>query len=592
MAFNGFVDEFSNGPIQPTFSSYLAIDLATESGVVLEWAFINQNAVFPFSQTIQVKTNTNTENYIQLPDATETSVGQTTLILNTSATAFNILYADEDTVLTSIGAGIGLYITLTDNSTSNGTWIIYQLGATPSSFVAADLIDNDLDTNGHGEQGGLKAFSTFLKQNIKVNTFTEGSIYNQAEGDRGSLLVWTSGTGIYQCLASDYTSGGFPFMIANNSDGAQITVTPQSGDTINGLTTPFILYPGESSIFTTDGLATIYSYGDSRSTSNVVTLVDIPLNSTTLTLSTLQSSYSIQKYQTGSASGVVSVIYPATTIGQWIAFNNSANRINVSVNGGSNSLFIPPQESLNIFSDGSDLYTDPSFSQGDVYLPNGSVSEPSLSFITDPTTGLYYTSGSLNVAVGGDQVAFISGLLFGTDVPIAVPSGSVGAPAFTFNSNTESGFYYSISPSVSLNITIAGIQISSFDSTHGISTINGSLANPSFTFLSDKTIGLYYSSGQLNVSVQGVSPIHFTSTHVVTSVPISASSGSVSAPSISFSSQTNTGFYYTTNSLDVAVQGIETTLFQSTLTDSKVPITSVAYQQSEISIYSIMRAYS
>lgn len=524
MAFTGFVDEFSNSPIQPTYSSYLGINLTTTPSVVLEWVFVNQNTSFPFSQTVQVTTNTVTSNSITFPDATQTSVGQSTLILNTSTTAFNILYPDG-TTLTSIGAGVGFYLTLTDNTTTNGTWLSYQLAATPSAFVAANLIDNSVDSNGHGNQGGLKAFSSFLKQNITVNTFTSGSTYTQASGDRGSLLVWESGTGIHTCLAVDtYPDGGFDFMIANNSAGGQVTVVPQAGDTINGSTSPFVLYPGDSSIFTTDGVNTIYSYASTRATTNVVSLVDIPLNSTPLSLSTTQAGYSIQKFETGSVSGAVSVIYPGTSVGQWIAFNASSNVITLSVASGIKTYILPPQESLNIFSDGTDLYTDPSFLSGDVLLPDGTVSNPSLAFINDQETGLYYTTDALNVGVGGSNVVSFA---FGQTqfaVPIVAPLGSNGNPSYSFSGNTTTGFYYS---SPFLTVTSGGVSV--FDFSSGInsslvslSVANGTVTNPGLAFRGDVTTGLYYGSSNLNITAAGIQVIAFNQQEISSSVPIDA----------------------------------------------------------------------
>ena len=88
MPFPGFVDEFTNSPVAPAYASFLNIAMpapvapATFVNVQLEWSFANPNTLYPFSQNMLVSVNALAANIINFPDATMTSISQTTNITN------------------------------------------------------------------------------------------------------------------------------------------------------------------------------------------------------------------------------------------------------------------------------------------------------------------------------------------------------------------------------------------------------------------------------------------------------------------------------------------------------------------------------
>jgi len=400
MAFNGFINEFTAAPLQTSYPSYLELDFTDTSDFTLEWSFQNQNTLYPFSNVIQA-INTDGGDEIVLPNAMVTSAGTTTLIINTGTDAVLVYADDTTTLIATVETTQEWQLTLTDNTTTNGTWVALQLGSTTSSATAASLIDPTTDSNGHKNAGGLAAFGNYLKENILVNTFTAGALYTQNTGDRGAVLVWTSGTGTYQCLAANTLGDGFNFIIQNNSTGGIITVAPNAtiGQTINGSATVFQLFPGESSLFVADGNETIYSYGSAQASTIATTVVDIDLAAVvgSLLLTNVQAAASIQEFV--NAPGVVVTInYPAVNFppNESIAYNTSTtNSIIVQINGEVNPLYqytIPPLGRLSLFTDGTGehLYNTPNFLINETFgISDGSPTVPSLFFLNSPDTGLF-----------------------------------------------------------------------------------------------------------------------------------------------------------------------------------------------------------
>ncbi len=454
MAFNAFVNEFTAAPLQTSYPSYLEIDYTDTIDVTLEWSFQNQNTLYPFSNVIQlINTEDDSDDQLILPDASVTSAGTTTVIINTGGGDVEIVKNDSEEAIVTISPGDQWQLTLTDNSTQDGIWIALQLGSTTSSVIASSLIDPTVDTNSHSNAGGLFSFGNYLKQNIQVNVFSSGATYTQSTGDRGSLLVWTAGTGTYQCLSAETLGDGFPFVIQNNSTGALITVEPDAtvGQTINGSVDPFILSTGESSLFVSDGVNTIYSYGSSQISNITTTLIDVNLTtevSNVIDLDDIQASTSIQKYINTVGGGpypTITINYPINRTSEYIVYNASTtNSIIVQILGETNPLYqsiVDPLKTALFFTDGTHLYSAPQkIFDSLVRLDNGAEETPSLSFTSDTTTGLFRpTSGTYN-----DQLCLTQ-----NGVSVACFANSAVASVNIFNNvNTIGGSYFDESISI------------------------------------------------------------------------------------------------------------------------------------------------
>jgi hypothetical protein len=510
MAFTGFINEFSNSPIQPTYQSYLALDFTSVTSVQLEWPFVNPSTETPYAQTIQVTVNATATNRIILPDATQATQGQTNTIVNSGASTILVYKFGGTTLSATIAPSQQWLVTLTDNTTSAGEWLPLQLGATTSAATAAELIDTTPDTNGHINSGGLSAFPTnYIKQNLFINKVLVGSTYTQASGDRGMILVWESGTGTYTCQSAAIIGNGYSFTVINNSTvGGQLTIAPASGDTINGGTIPFVLNPGNSSSFSSDGSNTIYSFASSQSQTDIVTIVNINLStavSNSITLSSEEAAYSIQKYIGNPSASLITVIYPDNIINEWIAYNASTtNPISVYLSGSpSFAYLIPPSGRLSLFSDGTNLYNTPNFlNDTTIYLEDGSVTEPSLTFSNNNSTGLFrQTSGTYTGDLGLTQngtATFYAGSTLNTSIaPLAIADGSTTTPSLRFTSASTSGLYQTTSGAYSGAVTIGQNSedvmyfLASGNTIVNASTIAGPALNTLLGSYRDQGISIY-----------------------------------------------------------------------------------------------------
>lgn len=406
MSFNAFVNEFTEAPLQTSYSSYLGLDYTSVQGFQLEWTFQNQNTPYPFS-TVITTTNNASGNTLTLPNAEVTSVGTSTTIINQGAFSLNVLNFLGTSVAPSVLPGQQWQLVLTDNSTPGGSWLALQLGVGSTSVSAPSLIDNDTDENDHGLQSGLLALpdpgsQQFLGMNITVNKINHGeSTYTQYAGDRGSVLVWLSGQGTYTCQAASEYLNGYNFIVVNQGSGIlTIAPSPVTGNTINGLTTPFTLNPGQSSLFVSDGVQTIYSYGTSALTSNRTTILTVDLDNATgsplsLLLTQVQAQATILEFQNGTGA-TVTVNYPQL-LGTYIAYNESDDtsiilQIVGNSPGSGFSYLLLPGNTITLFSDGTntEMYMSPTMLyNASIDLQSGSLSLPSLRFGNQPTSGFY-----------------------------------------------------------------------------------------------------------------------------------------------------------------------------------------------------------
>jgi len=153
-----------------------------------------------------------------------------------------------------------------------------------------------------------------------------------------------------------------------------------------------------------------------------------------------------------------------------------------------------------------DITTDTLVATDFVSIPDGSNTEPSLRFTSDPDTGLYYAPNTLNIAVQSVPVSsfdlntgYITNL-----IPIQGPTGTNSNPAYTFQADNDTGLYRENANQVAL--TTGGINRLSISATGIQSTISslaptGSTGAPVYSFTNDSTSGLYYDTSQNCVGI-------------------------------------------------------------------------------------------
>lgn len=121
---------------------------------------------------------------------------------------------------------------------------------------------------------------------------------------------------------------------------------------------------------------------------------------------------------------------------------------------------------------------------------NGSASSPTFTFDSDTNTGMYRDgTDSISFATGGTQRLDIDGGGIKGKVPFSGPFGSAGAPGFSFDGDTDTGFFRGPGSGViswSGNTTQGGYMWNG-----GIRTLDGTAGNPAYSFMSDSNTGIF-----------------------------------------------------------------------------------------------------
>lgn len=560
MAFGGFVDEFTNSPVQPAFSTYLGLNLVGD--ILLDWSQFTITAENPFSQLIVVTANTNPLNTIFMPDATLSSVQQTVILGNSSATAFNVSdFAGNP--LGTIATGEVWFYALTDNTTQAGLWFRAQFGGTIQPGDAAALV---------GPGYGLIAEAGLIKLNFKTIPITALDVpYNLTDTGRGRFHLWLAGNDLFNLPLASSVSNGFVFSIANQSGvvGGIANVTPAAADTINGLAIPIEIKKDESTFLIGDGVSNWSTVGRNQVFAQNFAAETTPINAAITTMTAEQANPELQQFTNGSYVGAATVIFPAVVPSFYIMWNNRSAGNNITVNNEGSGLtyLLLPGETLSLYSDGVDLHpianiflsadgtaANPAITYGqDTALgfyrvadntqgftsngvqvlqfdPNGlhvTVSPndhtPTISPIGTPSTGLSFpTTTSFAYSVAGVNVFDVDNTGINFNVPITVPVGSAAMPSYSFFGHIDTGGYY-IPGSSSLGFAIGGIEEFFINTTQsGIKSALYATAQlddttPSFNFQGALNWGMNYNSlgTKLNLITAGASALQINNTQRV-----------------------------------------------------------------------------
>ena len=168
---------------------------------------------------------------------------------------------------------------------------------------------------------------------------------------------------------------------------------------------------------------------------------------------------------------------------------------------------------------------------------------------------------STDIFVGGNQLR-------------ANSAGSATAPAFGWSAQTNTGMYFTYSPN-ELLFTTAGterikIGANTTISSGTIRNTDGSASAPSYTFTNNTDTGIYVSgvSDQLNITTGGNNRFSISTTEIQALLPFQSSNGSKSAPQYSFGNDTDTGMYLSGNGiLGFTAAGQNRLLLSSTYTE-------------------------
>lgn len=376
-----YTEIFGGGTIYPAEPTYLSLTFS--SNVTLQWPIEQAVGGDDIAAKIINLHPTTTGLSVSFGDARQVSTGYTATFANREASTVTIKDQGGNTIMT-VASGLVWTAYLTDNSTANGTWNIFQQGAGSSTANAAALAG-----------AGLKAISTTLNTNMPPATHATN--YVIVDADRANPQVWTGGTGTYTLPDPATVTTGWYVPVSNQGTGP-VTITPSSG-TIDG-TASLVLATGESAFIVSDA-TNYFTLGLGQQVNSVFDYISINVGGTgDYTLSGAELNR-IAYNLTGVLTGNRNIIVPATVQQYWVTNSTSgAFSLTVKTAAGTGEALIQGSSNI-LYCDGTNVVVAVTFS-GQTFA-DGSAASPSIAFTNNPTSGLYNASGSVSTATNGAQ---------------------------------------------------------------------------------------------------------------------------------------------------------------------------------------------
>lgn len=381
-----YLNPYTGATINPSQVGYEYIALTADKE--LEWP-INGNTSDVVANIIEVSASTAGLKLI-MPPATQVSEGQSALIRNVGANAFTVVTNTTLATIVSVASGVAQYVYVTNNTTIAGTWASVTFGAGTSSANAATLAGY-----------GLVATSTTLNQSYPLTSIY--SNYAILNSDRASFLIWESGAG-NMTLPSAATVGNNWFVMIRNNGTGILTINRTGSNTIDGNSSAQ-LQLAESFVLVSNGSTGYNSYGYGQSATFVYTQLSKVVTGGTVTLTVVEATNTIQEY-TGVLTSNCTVILPPTV--QLYSLRNKTTgsyTLTFSTGAvGASTVTLPQNQTFVAICDGTNVYNaQTATSSGTtITLQAGSVTTPSLNFLSNLSTGLYLpASNQIGFAVNG-----------------------------------------------------------------------------------------------------------------------------------------------------------------------------------------------
>lgn len=431
-----YTNPYTGQTISPSQVGYESLTISTNT--VLSWPINGTTSSNVVANIIEV-TATVASLQLQLPPATQVSVGQAVIIRNVGTGgnfAFTVTDTSGNTIVNIALSASGsvsntYYIYLTDNTTDNGTWSNVAMGIGTSSAAAGSLAG-----------AGLTAIANTLNENTTVTPFSTN--YTFITADRATLFPWIGGAGTATLPNPILVGAGWFISVKNNGTGI-LTVTAVGaasaystvidplapGNASPGGTSSVQVQIANSSIFVTDGT---YWYTYALAQTNVfnytqlVVNVNVPALTSPYQMSSTFAKNIIQEF-TGVLSANLLVLLPPTV--QLYSFRNLTTGGYTLTFGISNTagtaaigttIVVPTTQAIIAIGDGTNLYNANSATTSfisSLQLGNGTAANPSLYWVNDATTGLYSpASGNIGIAIGGASVGTIASTGFQLTVGI------------------------------------------------------------------------------------------------------------------------------------------------------------------------------
>lgn len=386
-----YTNPFTGQTISPSQVSFEAISLT--ANLQLEWP-INGNDATPASAIIDVtatSSGTATGWLLELPPATQVSVGQTIIVRNTGANTFTVTDYSGNTII-AVTSGIAQFIFLTSNSTVNGVWESVVFGAGTSSANASALAGY-----------GLLATGLTLNQAYNLTTYYSSAVLSAT--NRAQFNVWGGGVGSFT-LPSAVAVGNNWFTIIRNSGSGVLTITPVGTDTIDGNVNQQLQLT-ESLVIVSDGVTGYNTYAYGRSNAFAFTQLSQVVTGGTLTLTAAQGANIIQEYSGALVSNQIVVV--PSTVQIYSMQNTTSGSYNLTFKTavvGGTTVNVNQNQTALLICDGTNVYSATSSTSNptSVVLNPGSVASPTLSFLGNTSTGLYLpATNQIGFAINGSN---------------------------------------------------------------------------------------------------------------------------------------------------------------------------------------------
>lgn len=486
---------FGGNVVAPAIPTYLSLPIS--ASVVLGWP-LESNITSPAAAEIIDVSASVGGLTVQLSDARQVSTGYCALFNNVGANTFSVLDAQGNTLFAPT-SGQAWQLYLSDNSTLQGTWRVFQYGASVSNANAATLAGN-----------GLKAISTTLNERIFINA--QGSNYSILSSDRAACVEWTGGAGGVFTAPAPATVGSDWFCYIKNSGTAVLTVTPSTG-TIDGNANK-TFNPGDSCILVSDG-TTLFTLGFGQAVASSFNFVTISLagSSGTVILTGAQLNRISYKF-TGALAGNVIVQVPGSIQQYWVDNETTgAFTLTISAGGAGTTVTVPQATRTILYCDGLNIVN--AISSGAIQFGDGTAAAPSITFASDLTLGLYKAGADvLGISTAGVQRVVINA---SGQVTINAPgAGDALTVSGNLTVNVPAGL-------ISLNSTTATSPALIFYSLGGVNkarlgvegTAGGTITGSSIGDLllwSTTGVDISTTSGGLNARIDSVGVVTFQGT--------------------------------------------------------------------------------
>lgn len=389
-----YVSPFTGTVVTQTQVSYASLTIAANTQ--LYWPSNTPQNGNTLPRILDVNSNVASAD-IFLPPGNEGTVGADSLIRNIGVNQFTV-HNNDSSQSQIIQPGQAWYFYLSDNTTTAGTWQQIQFGTGTSAADANSLVGN-----------GLSVYNGRLQvaQNV-VDIITSPVIANT---DTAKTYNWGGGNGVLNLPDTSTLSDGW-FINFRNAGTGTLSIQPQGIATINGETN-YATYPGDSGTIMLDSSGVnpnFITVGLSAPVTSSFTAATYDVDSVIgPTLSLTNFAPVIQTYVALSGTRTTNLFVELPPITQlYILVNDtsSAYALSFNVTGSvSPNITIPYGTISVVLSDGNALYVISQTVTGTFFANNGSATDPSFTFTSDPATGMYLQGTAvLGFSANGTQL--------------------------------------------------------------------------------------------------------------------------------------------------------------------------------------------